>query len=643
MDLEVISVITLKRAITYEILIEKATFLTTKRFRPGFDKMTAEAALLWIQLNGNRLIRDIQAGRYSPMPALTFTSAKKNGSYRRLALCTAIDTIIQYCLLDALNGACEELFHPFSFAYRTGRGVIAALQQYRTYCETYPWAAKLDVIACYDHIDHQVLLKALSENLSVDAGFLSLIEKFIQMPVLVEGLLEQRSEGILQGMPLSPVLCNLYFHQLDMFLEARGIPFIRYADDLVFFGTSADAVRPSFELIKNYETEKMFLQNNPSKSRIGPSLGFTFLGHRFTRDKRGLIVLNANDTAEGSYYTWHDSKLQRNHGITDILSDGILRQKDYSLLFESAEEKYQLPLEAVDLINIYSSVVFDTGFLQKALDHHIYINLFDRHGVLIGRFTPYTTLKAPIVTHKQLELYYHEKTRLYLAKQFVLASLHNTKIVLRYYQKHHPQDIYAITLESLNDLTKRIKTCPDYEKLLLLEANVRKEYYGCFDFIISQESFVFDQRQRRPPGNEVNALMSFGYTVLYNLLAHKINRSPLDIRIGYLHSTNGFRKESLNLDLAEIFKPIIVDRVLFSLLNLRSITAGDFRRENNGGVYLTENGKRKFLTKFYEKLYDTLCIKSRFYSYDMLLDEEVRKLVRYFRNGERYSSYRQVR
>ena len=96
------------------------------------------------------------------------------------------------------------------------------------------------------------------------------------------------------------------------------------------------------------------------------------------------------------------------------MSEGILRQKDFSLLFETSEENSSLPISSIDMINIYSSVILDSGFLNKVLQAGILINIFDNYGKLVGRFSPNSSLKAPVVTHEQLQAYYDEKHRLFL-------------------------------------------------------------------------------------------------------------------------------------------------------------------------------------------------------------------------------------
>ena len=639
----VINLLSFEEIVTIDGLVEKCGALKKRHFRPGFDGMTAEAASLWIQVNGKRLLEDMRAHRYRPMPAMGFTVAKLSGSYRQLSRLAARDSAIQLCLLSALSDFCEGFFSKNSYAYRSGLGTGAALTQFCALGNQYFFAAKVDPVACYDNMDRTVLRTAIQSHIPMDDTLSYIIDQYIEMPVLVEGVIETKEIGILQGAPLSPLLCNLYFHALDVALKERGIPYVRYADDIVIFGKTLDEAQQSMDFVVDMLVNRLKLKPNDRKYSVGASADLQYLGHRFMRDRRGFIALKTTDSPQGAFHSWHQQKMRNTHKTMDVLSDGVLRQKDYSLYFDGETQDYDIPLMSIDMLNIYSSVIFDAGFLEKALEYGIYINLFDRHGHLTGRFVPNGALKAPVVTHEQLKAYYDEAQRLALAKQFVLAAIHNARIVIRYYNKQGPNDVYALSLGSINHIADEIKACEDYNRLMLLEAQAKKEYYGCFDFFIKSDAFFFEKRTRKPPENEINAMISFGNTVLYNMIAFKINKSPLDIRIGFLHATNGFRKESLNLDVAEIFKPLIVDRVILSMVNLRTIRPEHFYREKDGAVYLNAEGKRLFLKGLYQKLDEGVTVEGRRMTYDMLMNEEVRKLTRRFRSDETYKAYRQVR
>ena len=136
-------------------------------------------------------------------------------------------------------------------------------------------------------------------------------------------------------------------------------------------------------------------------------------------------------------------------------------------------------------------------------------------------------------------------------------------------------------------------------------------------------------------------MLSFGNTVLYNLIATEINKSALDIRIGFLHATNR-RLQSLNLDIAELFKPLVVDRTIFSLSNHNRIREEHFD-QNGKAVFLNANGKKIYLEAFYDKLNTHLTVRNMKQTYHQLIQGEVAGLVRYFRNDDPYKPFRQVR
>lgn len=166
-----------------------------------------------------------------------------------------------------------------------------------------------------------------------------------------------------------------------------------------------------------------------------------------------------------------------------------------------------------------------------------------------------------------------------------------------------------------------------------------KPYYSAFDEILDRPDFRFDRRSRRPPQNELNALISFGNSLLYTQVLSEIYQTHLDPRIGYLHSTN-FRRFSLNLDVAEIFKPVLVDRIIFKVVGQGMLTRSHFVRES-GGLLLTDAGKRVFLKEWEEKLKTTIKHRSlgREISYRRLIRMELYKLQKHLMGEEAYEPF----
>lgn len=631
-----------KSIFNQENLISIANERKKRKFKAGYDGMSMEGASGWLYINSARLIRDIKSGDYSPMPAVGFKTAKTNGGYRNLVRITAIDTILQTAINNALIEECEKTFLNCSMAFRPERGVYTALKQYVDFANKYSFVVKIDISNCYDNIDHEILSDTLPHFVG-DEHIRNLIMKFVKTPVYSDKEITKTEKGLLQGMPLSPTLSNVYMHSFDEFSEALSIPCIRYADDIVLFASTLTEAKSICDKASVFITEKLKLPFNERKVKIDSPISIAFLGHKFTRDKKGIIVYEANSNTSTAYYNWNSRIAENSRGRVDIISDGILRQKDFSLLFDTDTTDTHIPVAPTQTINIYSDVVFDTGFLSTALKNGISINVFSSKGENIGSFIPNTSLFSPRTTYDQLLSYYDEKKRMYLAKEFVLASIHNSLLNIRYHKKQEKDISFDEAINNLMESKKRINSTTNYEKLLLEEARARQIYYDCFDSFIKQEEFRFEQRSKRPPKNEVNALLSFGNTVLSNLISTEIQKSPLDVKIGYLHATTSKRKASLNLDVAEIFKPLLVDRVIFSLINKGTIRPKHFTTCENDGVYLTEDGKREFLQAFYQKLNATLDNKDVQMSYNSIIIEEIRKLVRHFKGTQKYKGFRQVR
>ena len=614
--------------------------LSEGQFTPGFDKMTADEALLWLELNWKQLCQKIEKGIYTPLPLVCFYKAKKSGGSRMLVKTTAIDTIIQKSAYEVLAEICEKQFSEHSFAYRKGKGIANALDKYREYSEDFSYVVKTDIKDCFSNVDRDIL-KAELEKMLEDEKARDFVMSFVNAPVFSQGSFENKEKGLYQGAVLSNLLQNVYMHGLDKHLEEQGIAFVRYSDDIVLFAKSLNEARHILDEVTVFLRDKLRLSLRENKIKISSPFDVQYLGYYFSREKNGVVISRNNKSNSTFHSEWFEQQPVDGGGITDIISNGILKQKDVSLAFESDILNSDIPIRTVDTINVYSDVVFDSGFLKKSFENGISINVFNSSGKVIGRFIPNSPLRSPKTTHRQLMAYYDEDERLKLAKGFLQSSIHNTRLVIRYYNKQNPQDKYKASLNRINSLEKQIAEAKSYDELLTLEALVRQEYYSLFDDFIFSSEFCFDKRSRRPAKNEINAMLNFCNTVLYNIIATAIYKTPLDIRVGFLHATNS-RTESLNLDIAEVFKPLIVDRTVFSLINLNSIRPEHFSVDSKG-VFLNSDGKRIVLRAFYEKLRTTLKIKENNYTYEQLIKNEVQSLVRYFRSGEKYVPFKQVR
>ena len=286
-----------------EQLLEKTAELKRNQFKPGYDGMTAQSAELWFQINAERLLEQLAAGRFSASPVSGFRTAKKSGGYRTLVRVAAVDTVIQKCLLDSVQERFDAGFSAFSYAYRPGRGVSGALQQYCAYGSGYRWAAKIDPTDCFGNIDYSILETALAAFVK-DAQLCQLLMAFAKAPIAVDGEILSREKGIPQGIPVGPFLCNVYLHSLDLFLEKARIPFVRFADDVVLFGNDYDTLSKQMQTVLHFMRKKLHLQANQRKCRLDNPMKLNYLGHRFLVGKNGILTLELEESATAAAHAW---------------------------------------------------------------------------------------------------------------------------------------------------------------------------------------------------------------------------------------------------------------------------------------------------------------------------------------------------
>ncbi len=242
---------------------------------------------------------------------------------------------------------------------------------------------------------------------------------------------------------------------------------------------------------------------------------------------------------------------------------------------------------------------------------------------------------------QQAIVYSDASKRLELAKQFALVAAHNIRENLKYYARRSDSEQIRLTIEEITAMMQEEKQLDNISNLMLIEGRIRGAYYNCLNDILPYDDFLFTKRTRRPPEDPINSLISYGNTVLYRKVAKEVYKSRLDIRIGFLHAANR-RYESLNLDIAEIFRPVIVEKVIFSLINKHMLGEKlHFDYLENGAVYLNNEGKKIFITEFEEKMAQRMKTEGgSTISYAELIRAEIGKLTRYFDKGEPYKAYK---
>lgn len=320
-----------------------------------------------------------------------------------------------------------------------------------------------------------------------------------------------------------------------------------------------------------------------------------------------------------------------------IFSDCEIKRKENSLQVISDKGKKYLPIETVDSLYIFSEMTFNTKLLDFLAQKNVIVHLFNYYGFYSGSFYPREHLISGNVLLQQVAHYLHNQKRFELAKETIISASHNIRKNLIYYKNRGCPVEEQLT--QIDELREQIFIIEDVETLMGLEGKIREYYYHAFAKIIP-ETFIFEKRVKRPPDNMVNALISFGNSLLYTTCLSEVYKTQLNPTISYLHSC-GDRRFSLCLDLSEIFKPIIVDRLIFTLLNKRQIQKNDFESSLNF-CYLNDKGKKVVLQGYDEKLNQTikhpkLKIQA---SYRRLIRLECYKIIKHLLGEQKYEGFK---
>ena len=259
-----------------------------------------------------------------------------------------------------------------------------------------------------------------------------------------------------------------------------------------------------------------------------------------------------------------------------IFSNGELKRKDNVVRITALDGRFKdIKVEMTRDIYLFGEVSLNTKCLNYLATLKIPVHVFNYYGFYTGTFYPKETNVSGKLFVKQVENYTDNDKRTEIAQLIIDAASSNILRNLRYYQERG-KELEEI-IEQIKALKKGIFRTQNIEELMGVEGSIRKIYYDSWNIIINQE-IDFEKRVKRPPDNMINTMISFLNTLVYTACLSEIYVSQLNPTISYLHSV-GDRRFSLSLDLAEIFKPLLADRVIFSLLNKKMITEKDIRRE----------------------------------------------------------------
>lgn len=320
-----------------------------------------------------------------------------------------------------------------------------------------------------------------------------------------------------------------------------------------------------------------------------------------------------------------------------IYNNGQLHRKDNSLQFiDSGGMKRDIPIERVNDIYIMNETTLNTNLLKFLSQNKVTIHFFNYYDFYIGSYYPRESMLSGKLLVNQVQYYTDNEKRLIIAKRIIKGASANIYRNLRYYNGRG-KDVSSY-MHDIQEYRNNIDKATSVQELMGYEGNIRNRYYDAWPIIIDQ-NVEFDKRVMHPPNNMMNSLISYVNALIYTKTLSEIYMTQLNPTISYLHQP-GERRFSLCLDLSEIFKPIIGDRLIFSLLNRNQITEKSFSDGLNN-LHLTQKASKIIVSELESKLKTTIKHKDlgRSVTYQYLIRLEAYKLIKHLLDEKEYEPF----
>lgn len=280
------------------------------------------------------------------------------------------------------------------------------------------------------------------------------------------------------------------------------------------------------------------------------------------------------------------------------------------VVYEEKQEIGRLPLHNLEGIVSFGYRGTSPALMGACADRNISLCYMTPQGKFLARVTG--KIKGNVILREQqYRSSQDEEVSLSIAKNCILGKIYNSRWVLERAIRDHGLQIDVEKVKSASDNLKKsleyIKECQSKEQLRGYEGEAASIYFGVFDQLILQQKkdFPFHGRNKRPPLDNMNAMLSFVYTLLTNTVASALESVGLDPYVGYLHTERPGRV-SLALDMIEELRAVLADRFVLSLVNKKIVSGKSFKQKENGAVLLDDGFRKRLLAEWQSKKKETL-------------------------------------
>lgn len=587
------------------------------RGAPGADGQSIDQFGAQLAAETALLAGELASGSYVPGPLATCTLTKSGKKTRLIKIPTVRDRVVQTAVAARMGPMAEARFSSASHGYRPGRSVITALDQVDLLLnEGREWVLDADIAGFFDAIPHRKMLATIDEWVA-DESMLPLVYQAIAHGAAAPG------RGIAQGSPLSPLLSNIFLHQLDDAFRTHDIAHVRYADDFVVLARSESEAYQAHALA-GATLAAMGLELHPDKTRVARVRdGLRFLGADIKPDAEragqarvyfpgwatpaeiaGADEASVCESTAPASGEVEDARPVEGSGALRTLylvQPGVALTRDGGrfVVRKGDHEVASQPAHAVDLVIAFGSAVVTSRAMQLALEHRIPVVLLEANGAFCGMVDSHDHGSVPMQA-AQFRVLGDRDTTLAVARAIVVAKIGNGATMIKRHGERHANTTVAGHLNTMRQLREQARHVATLEALRGCEGLAARSLFAAMRELLGP-LWQFNERNRRPPKDPINAMLSFGYSLVCNNVFALIKGCGLNPQVGTLHDLRPGHA-ALASDMMEPFRAPVVESLVLHLASSGRMLLSDFSSGPEGESLMTPEARKRFITAFEEKM-----------------------------------------